>query len=534
MARRQARIAGWLSRLFDRLARSSRVFLLSVVIACGVEVLVDWNQTLFEINVLRDQIRQKGLSYAGLVLRAGVEPLRARDQATLGRLGAGILDDDDAIFVRITDAQRRVVYEQADPAYEQVQARAGRRPFRERYAHLLERDLRGVTDDIEAFKQRLLHSRYRDFPQIWTDTMNGLIARFSPPPEPMPGSRRRAIAYQDRLRDDQRRRDNTTTWAVARIEDDEGRMLGGVIIAFDMARTNASIRMKYLKGLGVVLFFVALILVQNVLGRRDKLRLLDLEARYAQAKERLRGVLPAAPLPCPALGLTVTGALSQARGRVDGVIWDVAAAPGQVTVLLVDPDGDGIDAAAIALHVVRTFRARRGAEAERAPGGTDGADEATAWLQAELIALGAATLDIPLTRPIGLLLVRIGGDGRFVGVASTFAEMQILNPSDRERMTAAVTTRPLEGEVPPGVVGPLVHCSGELVPGATLLCSGAGRSERAATLDGEALVQRVLRATTTAAVTPVLIEQTLAWARLRHPLLAESDLALVAIARDAA
>ena len=55
MARRQARIAGWLSRLFDRLARSSRVFLLSVVIACGVEVLVDWNQTLFEINVLRDQ-----------------------------------------------------------------------------------------------------------------------------------------------------------------------------------------------------------------------------------------------------------------------------------------------------------------------------------------------------------------------------------------------------------------------------------------------------------------------------------------------
>ncbi|MFO0576720.1 MAG: hypothetical protein U1A78_22170 [Polyangia bacterium] len=532
MARRQARIAGWLSRLFDRLARSSRVFLLSVVIACGVEVLVDWNQTLFEINVLRDQIRQKGLSYAGLVLRAGVEPLRARDQAALGRLGAGILDDDDAIFVRITDAQRKVVYEQADPAYEQVQARAGRRPFRERYAHLLDRDLRGVTDDIEGFKQRLLHSRYRDFPQVWTDTLNGLMARFAPPPEPLPGSRRRAIAYQDRLRDDQRRRDNTTTWAVARIEDDEGRMLGGVIIAFDMARINASIRMKYLKGLGVVLFFVALILVQNVLGRRDKLRLLDLEARYAQAKERLRGVLPAGPLPCPALGLTVAGALSQARGRVDGVIWDAAATPDHVTVLLVDPDGDGIDAAAIALHVVRTFRARRSTEAEQAP---DGTDDTTAWLRAELSALGAATLDIPLTRPIGLLLVRLFGDGRFVGVASTFAALQILNPSDRERMTAAVTTSAFEEEVPPGVVGPLLRCSGELVPGATLLCSGAGRSERAAMLDGEALVQRAARATTAATpAEPALIEQTLAWARLRHPQLAESDLALVSITRAAA
>ena len=35
---------------------------------------------------------------------------------------------------------------------------------------------------------------------------------------------------------------------------------------------------KYIKGLAIILFFVGLIVFQNVTGRRDKLRLLDLEA----------------------------------------------------------------------------------------------------------------------------------------------------------------------------------------------------------------------------------------------------------------
>ena len=55
--RRRSRFAEWRNRLADRLAQSSHVFLLGLVIACGVEVLVDWNQTLFEVNVLRDQVR---------------------------------------------------------------------------------------------------------------------------------------------------------------------------------------------------------------------------------------------------------------------------------------------------------------------------------------------------------------------------------------------------------------------------------------------------------------------------------------------
>ena len=108
MGKRQSRFAAWRSRLADRLAQSSQVFLLGLVIACGVEVLVDWNQTLFEINVLRDQIRQKGLNYAGLLARAVVEPVLSRDRATFDRLAQGLLDDEDAVFVRIVDPSGKV------------------------------------------------------------------------------------------------------------------------------------------------------------------------------------------------------------------------------------------------------------------------------------------------------------------------------------------------------------------------------------------------------------------------------------------
>ena len=89
--RRRSRFAEWRNRLADRLAHSSHVFLLGLVIACGVEVLVDWNQTLFEVNVLRDQVRQKGLNYAGILERAVVDPLLGGDRITLDRLTSGCL-----------------------------------------------------------------------------------------------------------------------------------------------------------------------------------------------------------------------------------------------------------------------------------------------------------------------------------------------------------------------------------------------------------------------------------------------------------
>lgn len=64
MPRQPSRFAVWRARLSERLAHSSQFFLFGLIVACGIEVLVDWNQTLFEVNVLRDQIRQKGLNSA--------------------------------------------------------------------------------------------------------------------------------------------------------------------------------------------------------------------------------------------------------------------------------------------------------------------------------------------------------------------------------------------------------------------------------------------------------------------------------------
>lgn len=527
------RVAAWLSRLFDSLARSSRVFLITVVVACGVEVLVDWNQTLFEINVLRDHIRQKGVNYAGLLNRAAVEPLRARDRTGLGRLTAGILDDEDAVFVRITDAQRRVVFEEMDEPYEAERLRLGRGAFRSYYAHLMERDLRGVTEDLDGFKRRLANSRYRDFPQLWTDAMNRLIARFVPPP-PQPAARA-GIVYQDRLRDEHRRRDDRVTWAVARIEAD-GQLVGAVLVAFDMTRINAAVRTKYLKGLGMVLFFVALILVQNVLSRRDKLRLLDIERRYSHAKDVLRAALPRAAIEAPELGLTIRGALDQARGTVDGLAWDARVEAGAVSLLLVDPDGDGIDAAAIALHILRVFRGRA-ARPDREGDVAPAADPERGLLE-EFAALGAATHEIPLTRPIGVLLLRVVADGRFAGLASRIAALHIL-PAEGAQ-PASVPQKPQEGEVPDGIVGPITTFGGELPSGSALLCAGAGKGRRDALLDGESLARYILRTrartgTAQAAESPsglaLAVEDAVIWARGKNSALIANDIAVVTVQR---
>ena len=51
----------------------------------------------------------------------------------------------------------------------------------------------------------------------------------------------------------------------------------------------------------------------------------------------------------------ISGALAQARGCVDGMVWDVAQVDSRSYILIVDPDGDGIDAAAIGLYVLSCF-----------------------------------------------------------------------------------------------------------------------------------------------------------------------------------
>jgi hypothetical protein len=117
-------------------------------------------------------------------------------------------------------------------------------------------------------------------------------------PTPLPKLRAR-IVYQDRLRDEHRNRDDTVTWALAPLIQESAagsRQVGAVLVAFDMTRINSAVRTKYLKGLGMIVFFVALILLQNISGRRDKLRLLDVGRRYAVAKQALHDAMQQEPV----------------------------------------------------------------------------------------------------------------------------------------------------------------------------------------------------------------------------------------------
>ncbi len=237
-----------------------------------------------------------------------------------------------------------------------------------------------------------------------------------------------------------------------------------------MTRINGAVRTKYLKGLGMIVFFVALILVQNISGRRDKLRLLDVGRRYAAAKQAIHEAMRTEPLELLIEhGKLVThGLIDQAKESVDGMVWDAIAREGRVDVLVADPDGDGIDAAAIGLHILRVFRGLR----QPKPGATV-STPVLPGLDDEVIALGAATHDIPLTRPIGLLLLRIESSGEFEAIVGDATLLQLLG----QPASAQPTCEPLTGPTPDGVIGPLSRVRGALAIGATLLCTTLGKTD---------------------------------------------------------
>ncbi len=497
--KKTGRFREWRNRVSDRLARSSRVFLFGVIVACGVEVIGDWSTTLTEINLLRANVRHKGENYVGILGKPSLAALRARDATELARLTEGLDADDEVAFIRFYDAHGKRIYEHVRSDFAPTFA-----PHRALYDHLSDRDVAGMLADPAAYKVRVGGSRHRDFAQTWTDATAHAKALIAKPNAP--ATRLERVLFQDRLRDEDRNRDDKMTWAIGVLGEDNA-VDGAVLVAFDMRETTAAIHTKYLKGLGVVAFFVALIIVQNVIARRDKLRLLDLQTRYAGAKGALRAALPEKPL--DARGFRVVGTLDQAKGPVDGMAWFAAESGERIVAMIVDPDGDGIDAAAVGLHMIKVFRARCEA-------GIDSLD-------AEVIALGAATSDIPLTRPIGIAIVSIDPKtNAFEARTTAFATLRVLRGT-----TPPQTNVPI---VPDGIVGPLARSTGTLDPGATLLVFCAGIGEKQATLESDALVRYLERAH--APGTPLPIEDAATWARGRNPTLAENDIALLGITRS--
>ncbi len=458
----------WRERLADRLARSSRVFLIGLLLACGVEVVVDWNATLKEINILRGGMRQRGLNYVSILAKAAVEPTLSYDADAMDNLSSGLFSDEDVAYVRFTDQRGTLLYDRLRPSFRDLLKQRKEPPFRERYATQMERDIDGILTDPERLKTHIRMSRHRDFAQAWNDTVAALASRLSRNAA-QPDDRAGPVVYQDRLRKTDHTHDAEVTYALGDIEDERNETWGVVLVAFSMERTNAAIQHKLVKGAGMLVFFIGLILVQNVLSRRDKLRLLDLEVQKRGARAAILAALPGQSETGAQGGVTIAAVLKQAEGGVDGLLWDVqrTADEGRVEVLVIDPDGEGVAAAATALHVLATFRQRCTQGAQATP-------------EEEVRRLGQVAASLPLSRPVGLLLLRIDGkSGEIQGVSGPIGGLRLI--SEGSRVPLAETPIQAGPEPIPGVMEPLFRLAGTLPsPGLLLLIfAGTGRSEDA-------------------------------------------------------
>jgi hypothetical protein len=395
---RRGTLSRWhvlVERLSERLGKSSRVFLIGLLVACGIEVAVDWNSTLYEVNVLRGSLKQKGEDYVDILRRAAQPAVEAYDWDALDELSRGLFDDEDVVYVRFSDALGNTLHDRVRADYAAAYLRRTGVAFRDHYRHQMERDAGGMMTDPLKLRARIAQSRHRDLIQAFTDTENQLLARFSAPPPPHEAPP--MVLYQDRLYDDSRQLDRGLSYALGIIATERGDPTGVALVAFRHDRMNRAVLGKLLKGLAITLFFVCLILVQNVLSRRAKLRLLDLEAALSAARAAIRSSTPETPL----YGAAELGVAFAQADRLGGTVYDLHARDdGSVDLLLAVPAGTGVDAA-FASIVLRDLYRRQGRALE--PG------ERVAALLADYAAS-------PLSRDVEVLCAHLDRDGVVRGV----------------------------------------------------------------------------------------------------------------------
>ncbi|HXU71466.1 MAG TPA: hypothetical protein VN947_19170 [Polyangia bacterium] len=392
-----SRWSAFVEQASDRLGKSSRVFLIGLLVACGIEVAVDWNSTLYEVNVLRSSLKQKGEDYVDILRRAAQPAVEAYDWDALDELSRGLFDDEDVVYVRFSDMLGNTLHDRVRADYAAAFKRKEGVTFREHYRHQIDRDAAGMMADPLRLRDRIASSRHRDLIQAFTDAENALFAHFSAPPsahEPPP-----MVLYQDRLYDDARRLDRNLSYALGVIATERGDPTGVALVAFRHDRMNRAVLGKLLKGLGITLFFVALILVQNVLSRRAKLRLLDLEAALSAARAAIRASTPETP----AFGAGELGVAFVQADRLGGTVYDLAARDdGSIDLLLAVPAGTGVDAA-FASIVLRDLYRRQGR-----------AEPPAARVAALLGDYDAS----PLSRDIEILCAHLASDGSVSGVVA--------------------------------------------------------------------------------------------------------------------
>jgi len=395
---RKGALSRWnvfVERLSERLGKSSRVFLIGLLVACGIEVAVDWNSTLYEVNVLRGSLKQKGEDYVDILRRAAQPAIEAYDWDALDELSRGLFDDEDVVYVRFSDALGNTLHDRVRADYAAGYLARNGTSFRDHYRHQMERDAGGMMTDPLRLRDRIAQSRHRDLIQAFTDAENQLLARFSAPPPPHEAPP--MVLYQDRLYDDTRRLDRGLSYALGVIATERGDPTGVALIAFRHDRMNRAVIGKLLKGLAITLFFVCLILVQNVLSRRSKLRLLELEAALSAARAAIRSSTPETPL----YGAGELGVAFAQADRLGGTVYDLHARDdGSIDLMLAVPAGTGVDAA-FASIVLRDLYRRQGRALEPS--------ERVAALMADYAAS-------PLSRDVEILCAHLDRDGVVRGV----------------------------------------------------------------------------------------------------------------------
>ena len=107
VAKKVTRFAAFSARRRERLARSVHVFLVGVIIACGIEVAVDWHATLGEVRALRTRVKERGQNYAAVLVRPLAPAVARRDVPEIARLTSGVFEDQDVVFVRVVGPDKR-------------------------------------------------------------------------------------------------------------------------------------------------------------------------------------------------------------------------------------------------------------------------------------------------------------------------------------------------------------------------------------------------------------------------------------------
>lgn len=300
--------------LAERFEFNARLFVLVVVAACAVEILLGWNAFFKEVSVIRGRLREKGCSYAGVLSRAVLPALLAYDWDRMELLAGQMLDDSDVVALRFYDTRGQLVFHRGRSSKDTLpSAPLPLQGFTARW----DRNARRIVSDPLVGLSLAREETRRDLIQSYNDLLADVKTRFGAASEP--GKRSAAEGYyQDRLSPPE----DGLAYALHPVRDKLGRVWGAVCIAFSLDRVHEEIHGSFMSNLAMTLFFVALVAVNQILTRREKLQTRAMADEIAEAKRFFQTLLP--PPPPPTAGFALDASHLQAS-HMGGGFW--AAAP---------------------------------------------------------------------------------------------------------------------------------------------------------------------------------------------------------------